>query len=263
MAQEAWDSGDPVVRDLLDGWAAADAIDAAREVPFHETATERAHAARPVTLDTLARVLRDDAIVAAIERSPARDRVLELLRVARPATPAALAEIDGTVSLRGATLVVTNAEYPDMPMEVAIAGRTVLVADGAGVAAGDHLTSGDRDLQEVVRVLGTRAAAGELIELIAPLVDLPRDRLEALVEPMFGHVALIETKLRVTTPTFESWLDVAPTRGYYLRADALITSYATLAAHVDPTLDAVIAAMQQLDEAPPVDRDAYRMQLKR
>src|SRR5262249_25766897 len=103
LAQEAWDAGDPVVRELLDRWERDDAAERELGLPFPETVAERARAARPVTLDDVAQVLRRrgvsgaEAMASAIDRVPDRDRVLEILRAQRPARAAALADRDGVV----------------------------------------------------------------------------------------------------------------------------------------------------------------------
>lgn len=269
LAQEAWDGGDPIVHELLDRWERADSAARERELPFHETAKERALAAQPVMIEAVNHVLRrcavadEGPITAAIRHSAAQERVLEMLRAPRSLRPAMLSRTDGIVSFRGATLLVTNAAYPDYPVELAIGDREVLVTDAARVTAGQPLTSGERDLHDVLMILGARAAMDELIAALALLLDLPREALQALVEPMFGHVAIEQTRQRVTAETFQRWYEAGLLERHRIHAAPVITSYATLASHVDPTFDEVLAEAQRLGEAPPRDDSAYRMTLRR
>ena len=163
------------------------------------------------------------------------------------------------MALEGAWLVVHPAEYDDF--RVRLAGRTPRVADGATVRAGDVLTDGELDPHDVLKVLGDNAAIDRLVDMLRPLLDLDRDALVALVQPMFDHLLLDRAKLRATRGAFERWHAEHAARMYGIYATPILTSYATLATHADPTLDDVVAAVAVHDD-PPRQHD-YEMRLRR
>jgi hypothetical protein len=125
------------------------------------------------------------------------------------------------------------------------------------------LTQGDDDIHQTVTIFGTRTAANRLIDELRPVLDLDRDELLQLVEPMFSHVAIEQSGQRVTCAGFERWGEAGLLERHGIRAEMLATSYATLAAHRDPTFEEVLAEAKLREDCPrEVDRDGYRMTLR-
>jgi hypothetical protein len=111
-----------------------------------------------------------------------------------------------------------------------------------------------------VHVLGTRAAADYLAGELAPLLDLDRDRLMRLVEPMFSHLVIENARLRVTVTLFEQLGEAGLLAMHGIRGTSLASSYAALVAHRDPTVDDILAAA--LADDPRVDPEEYRMTIR-
>lgn len=252
FAEEAWNTGDPVLRGMLRRWNERTAAlrELAREAHemFSDTARERAFAMHAVDLGTVAAVLRtscDDAvverIVAAIERSPSRDRVLHILRASPVQDAAVLANFDGVVSIRGSTLVLTADWNAEVVHEVDVRGRALRIADGAHVKAAEPLTAGAEDPNDVLRILGARSVLDRLVTELRPLLDLDDGDLVHLVEPMLSHVAVEQALLRVSAAQWQRWAEEGRFQHQPLVASWRVSSYAALAAHRAPSWDEVLA----------------------
>ncbi len=103
-------------------------------------------------------------------------RVNELLEVRRPANPALLAEIDGTVDLEDAKSKIIIRIEPDdgtAPVEYAVPkGTNLLVRSGDTVRKADKLVDGDPVPQDILRILGQKALATFMVEQIQQVYRL-------------------------------------------------------------------------------------------
>ena len=103
-------------------------------------------------------------------------RVNELLEVRRPANPALLAEVDGTVELEDAKSKIIIRIEPDdgtAPVEYAVAkGTNLMVRSGDTVRKADKLVDGDPVPQDILRILGQKALATFMVEQIQQVYRL-------------------------------------------------------------------------------------------
>ncbi len=103
-------------------------------------------------------------------------RVEALLEVRRPANPALLAEIDGTVELEDAKskiIIRIDPEDGTAPVEYAVPkGTNLLVRSGDTVRKADKLVDGDPVPQDILRILGQKALATFMVEQIQQVYRL-------------------------------------------------------------------------------------------
>ncbi len=103
-------------------------------------------------------------------------RVNELLEVRRPANPALLAEVDGTIELEDAKSKIIIRIEPDdgtAPVEYAVPkGTNLLVRSGDTVRKADKLVDGDPVPQDILRILGQKALATFMVEQIQQVYRL-------------------------------------------------------------------------------------------
>lgn len=103
-------------------------------------------------------------------------RVNELLEVRRPANPALLAEIDGTIELEDAKSKIIVRIVPEdgtAPVEYAVPkGTNLLVRSGDTVRKADKLVDGDPVPQDILRILGQKALATFMVEQIQQVYRL-------------------------------------------------------------------------------------------
>ena len=215
FAQEAWDRGDPVLRTLLDAWERGDRQAEEARLALRDTPLERAWIATPVTLELVARVLRawelpnHDELLGAIERAPARAKILQILSASR----------------------AQDAEA--------------------------------ERFHQLLETEGRLAATEALVAALASCLDLDPDNLEALVRPMFAHVAIVQAERRVSAHTFSAWFDAGLLEHHSIYASELLSSYAAIAEHVDPSFEEILAAAERRAAALAEDEDAFRLHISR
>lgn len=174
-----------------------------------------------VFFDVAARILQASgapaAVVAAI--APAWTNIGPLLDVPKPKGAACLACIDGFVHVVGRTLVLLQHDEAPLPLEqyrpsvnrvaggsAAFAlgredlayvyrlasGHEPLLASGVKVAAGTALTNGVVSMHDLLDVLGERPVRAELGRALRAHMSLDDATLEALLDPMFNFVEIVE-----------------------------------------------------------------------
>ena len=128
-------------------------------------------------------------------------RVEELLEVRRPANPALLAEIDGTVELEDAKSKIIIRIEPDdgtAPVEYAVPkGTNLLVRSGDVVKKADKLVDGDPVPQDILRILGQKALATFMVEQIQQVyrlqgVSINDKHIEILIREMTRRVEITD-----------------------------------------------------------------------
>ena len=126
-------------------------------------------------------------------------RVNELLEVRRPANPALLAEIDGTVELEDAKSKIIIRIMPDdgtAPVEYAVPkGTNLLVRSGDVVKKAEKLVDGDPVPQDILRILGQKALATFMVEQIQQVyrlqgVSINDKHIEILIREMTRRVEI-------------------------------------------------------------------------
>ena len=126
-------------------------------------------------------------------------RVNELLEVRRPANPALLAEIDGTVELEDAKSKIMIRIVPDdgtAPVEYVVPkGTNLLVRSGDVVRKADKLVDGDPVPQDILRILGQKALATFMVEQIQQVyrlqgVSINDKHIEILIREMTRRVEI-------------------------------------------------------------------------
>jgi len=124
-------------------------------------------------------------------------RVEELLEIRRPANPALLAEIDGTVELEDAkSKIIIRIEPADgtAPVEYAVPkGTNLLVRSGDTVRKADKLVDGDPVPQDILRILGQKALAQFMVEQVQQVyrlqgVSINDKHIEILIREMTRRV---------------------------------------------------------------------------
>ncbi len=124
-------------------------------------------------------------------------RVEELLEIRRPANPALLAEIDGTVELEDAkSKIIIRIEPTDgtAPVEYAVPkGTNLLVRSGDTVHKADKLVDGDPVPQDILRILGQKALAQFMVEQVQQVyrlqgVSINDKHIEILIREMTRRV---------------------------------------------------------------------------
>lgn len=124
-------------------------------------------------------------------------RVEELLEIRRPANPALLAEIDGTVELEDAkSKIIIRIEPTDgtAPVEYAVPkGTNLLVRSGDTVRKADKLVDGDPVPQDILRILGQKALAQFMVEQVQQVyrlqgVSINDKHIEILIREMTRRV---------------------------------------------------------------------------
>ncbi len=103
-------------------------------------------------------------------------RVEELLEVRRPANPALLAEVDGTIELEDAKSKIIIRIEPDdgtAPVEYAVPkGTNLLVRSGDVVKKAEKLVDGDPVPQDILRILGQKALATFMVDQVQQVYRL-------------------------------------------------------------------------------------------
>ncbi|MBR3148055.1 MAG: DNA-directed RNA polymerase subunit beta' [Alphaproteobacteria bacterium] len=126
-------------------------------------------------------------------------RVEELLEIRRPANPALLAEIDGTVELEDAkSKIIIRIEPNDgtAPVEYAVPkGTNLLVRSGDTVRKADKLVDGDPVPQDILRILGQKALAQFMVEQVQQVyrlqgVSINDKHIEILIREMTRRVEI-------------------------------------------------------------------------
>ena len=126
-------------------------------------------------------------------------RVEELLEIRRPANPALLAEIDGTVELEDAkSKIIIRIEPVDgtAPVEYAVPkGTNLLVRSGDSVRKADKLVDGDPVPQDILRILGQKALAQFMVEQVQQVyrlqgVSINDKHIEILIREMTRRVEI-------------------------------------------------------------------------
>jgi hypothetical protein len=237
---------DAALRRLLDRWLRADvaAQDAWREV--HERPPERvaigfeAAMVGPVLAASGVSEGERAALVAAVASAEDPARVGRLLAAGRGSNPAILAEFDGTIELRGDRMLLHSPALPDLPAIYVPGDLALRVSDGDRVVAGAPLTDGEIDDHEVLRILGAEVVAARLSDELGGLLGLPAERAGTLVAPMLRHVRVCDTGELVSAARWCAWFEEGALVD--LRAEAALTGYPTLLAHVDPGLAVIVAS---------------------
>ncbi|MBO7053049.1 MAG: DNA-directed RNA polymerase subunit beta' [Alphaproteobacteria bacterium] len=128
-------------------------------------------------------------------------RVEELLEIRRPANPALLAEIDGTVELEDAkSKIIIRIEPTDgsAPVEYAVPkGTNLLVRSGDVVRKADKLVDGDPVPQDILRILGQKALAQFMVEQVQQVyrlqgVSINDKHIEILIREMTRRVEVTD-----------------------------------------------------------------------
>ncbi len=126
-------------------------------------------------------------------------RVNELLEVRRPANPALLAEVDGTIELEDAKSKIIIRIMPDdgtAPVEYAVPkGTNLLVRSGDTVKKAEKLVDGDPVPQDILRILGQKALATFMVEQIQQVyrlqgVSINDKHIEILIREMTRRVEI-------------------------------------------------------------------------
>ena len=124
-------------------------------------------------------------------------RVEELLEIRRPANPALLAEVDGTIELEDAkSKIIIRIEPTDgtAPVEYAVPkGTNLLVRSGDTVRKADKLVDGDPVPQDILRILGQKALAQFMVEQVQQVyrlqgVSINDKHIEILIREMTRRV---------------------------------------------------------------------------
>lgn len=174
-----------------------------------------------IFFDVAARILQASGAPAAVAAAiaPAWANLGALLDVPKPKGAACLACIDGFVHVVGRTLLLLQHDEAPLPLEQYEAsatrvaggssafahgredlayvyrlasGHEPLLASGVKVAAGTALTNGVVSLHDLLDILGERRVRDELgraLRVHAPLDDAT---VEALLDPMFSFVEIVE-----------------------------------------------------------------------
>jgi len=126
-------------------------------------------------------------------------RVEELLEIRRPANPALLAEVDGTIELEDAkSKIIIRIEPTDgtAPVEYAVPkGTNLLVRSGDVVRKADKLVDGDPVPQDILRILGQKALAQFMVEQVQQVyrlqgVAINDKHIEILIREMTRRVEI-------------------------------------------------------------------------
>ncbi len=126
-------------------------------------------------------------------------RVEELLEVRRPANPALLAEVDGTIELEDSKNKIIIRIEPDdgtAPVEYAVPkGTNLLVRSGDTVKKADKLVDGEPVPQDILRILGQKALATFMVEQIQQVyrlqgVTINDKHIEILIREMTRRVEI-------------------------------------------------------------------------
>jgi len=126
-------------------------------------------------------------------------RVEELLEIRRPANPALLAEVDGTIELEDAkSKIIIRIEPSDgtAPVEYAVPkGTNLLVRSGDVVRKADKLVDGDPVPQDILRILGQKALAQFMVEQVQQVyrlqgVSINDKHIEILIREMTRRVEI-------------------------------------------------------------------------
>lgn len=126
-------------------------------------------------------------------------RVNELLEVRRPANPALLAEVDGTIELEDAKSKIIIRIMPEdgtAPVEYAVPkGTNLLVRSGDVVKKAEKLVDGDPVPQDILRILGQKALATFMVEQIQQVyrlqgVSINDKHIEILIREMTRRVEI-------------------------------------------------------------------------
>lgn len=174
-----------------------------------------------IFFDVAARILQASgapaSAVAAL--APAWTNIGALLDVPKPKGAACLACFDGFVHIVGRTLLLLQHEGAPLPIEQykasgrrvgggssafaqgredlayvyrLAAGHEPVLASGVKVAAGTALTTGVVSVHDLLDILGERPLRDELGRALRAQAPLDDATLEALLDPMFGFVEIVE-----------------------------------------------------------------------
>lgn len=185
--------------------------------------------------------------VDAVAAASAREQVEHLLLNRPSAQRCVLARFDGWARVEKQELVLQVEAVHALEDRYPLEGRTPLVSGRQKVLAGDRLTEGEVAPGDLLEIFGPRTATDALKAALKPLVALPPEDLDLLIEPMFSLVALASigdsgpspAAPRLSFAAFDALMASPPPDMQRLVGHPVVTGYDLLARHVDPPLESL------------------------